>query len=161
MNKQAHIMNGLAKASEISPLTIGVLQRKCACGQHTIAGGECETCNQKRLQRHAIDSSEFTEAPPIVQEVLSSPGQPLDAATRALKKPLVKTGKTWNQNGGDAIVKQISVIQDRYWKWFEEMATAADSQWDTQEKAALSKIAAEVKAKEHKPGSSVPDVPGE
>jgi hypothetical protein len=25
-----------------------VLQRKCACGQHTIAGGECEECKRKR-----------------------------------------------------------------------------------------------------------------
>ena len=62
----------------------GLVQRKCACGQHTIAGGECEACNKKRLQRHAIDSSEFAEAPPIVHEVLSSPGQPLNPQTRTL-----------------------------------------------------------------------------
>ena len=35
-----------------------LLQRRCACGAHTIAGGECDTCRQKReagfLQRAAI-----------------------------------------------------------------------------------------------------------
>jgi hypothetical protein len=31
--------------------TSGVLQRKCAaCGNHTIAGGECQKCGRKRLQ---------------------------------------------------------------------------------------------------------------
>lgn len=25
-------------------------QRKCACGQHTVAGGECQACRQKRLK---------------------------------------------------------------------------------------------------------------
>lgn len=60
----------------------GALQRKCACGQHTIAGGECESCSKKRLQRHASGQAETEEAPPVVHEVLRSPGQPLDAETR-------------------------------------------------------------------------------
>src|SRR6267154_1162732 len=29
----------------------GLLQRKCACGNSTIAGGECEGCSKKKLQR--------------------------------------------------------------------------------------------------------------
>ncbi len=68
----------------------GVLQRKCDCGQHTMAGGKCEACSKKRgdvLHRKAADSSEMNEAPPIVREVLNSPGQPLDAETRALFEP--------------------------------------------------------------------------
>jgi hypothetical protein len=76
-------------------------------------------------------------------------------------KPLAKTGQNWKQEGGDAIIKQISDIRDRYMNWFDELATAADSAWDTQEKKTLSDIATAIKAKEHKPGSSVPDVPGE
>jgi Domain of unknown function (DUF4157) len=67
-----------------------LLQRTCACGQHTLAGGECETCRKKRegmLQRAAIGSPPMGEAPPIVQEVLRSPGQPLDTATRAFMEP--------------------------------------------------------------------------
>src|SRR5688572_6560769 len=36
-----------------TPLTSGVLQRKCACGTHTVAGGECAECAKKKsgLQR--------------------------------------------------------------------------------------------------------------
>jgi len=33
----------------------GLLQRKCACGNHTTAGGECEECGKKKLQRKAAD----------------------------------------------------------------------------------------------------------
>ena len=68
----------------------GVLQRACACGQHSHGGGECEECRKKRegaLQREATNSASTGEAPPIVHEVLNSPGQPLDAQTRAFMEP--------------------------------------------------------------------------
>src|SRR5262245_51053802 len=65
----------------------GILQRKCACGQHAIAGGGCDGCSKKRLQRHVASQAEPTEVPPIVHEVLSSPGQPLDASTRWFMEP--------------------------------------------------------------------------
>src|SRR5262249_50057552 len=66
----------------------GILQRKCAaCGQHTIAGGECEGCSRKRLQRRTASQAEPTELPSIVHDVLRSPGQPLDANTRAFMEP--------------------------------------------------------------------------
>src|SRR5512143_4218383 len=76
--------------SAITPIKGRVLQRTCACGQHTSAGGECEECKQKRegtLQRAAINPSPVHAVPPIVHEVLRSPGQPLDAATRAFMEP--------------------------------------------------------------------------
>lgn len=63
----------------------GILQRKCACGNQTVAGGECEECSNKRtnLQRRGVNNqSEHSEVPPIVHEVLRSPGQPLDVVTR-------------------------------------------------------------------------------
>lgn len=70
-------------------LSGGVLQRKCACGQHTIAGGECPKCRRKRLglQRQAINQTDPMTAPPIVNEVLRSPRQPLDTATRTFMEP--------------------------------------------------------------------------
>jgi hypothetical protein len=77
-------------AARGTPLQTGVLQRACACGNHTLAGGECEACRNKRegtLQRAAINSPPVGEAPPIVHEALRSPGQPLDAATRAFMEP--------------------------------------------------------------------------
>jgi hypothetical protein len=74
------------------PCSYGILQRKCACGQHTIAGGECEVCRQKRegtLQRAAVNAAPTTSygVPPIVHDVLNSPGQPLDAGMRAFMEP--------------------------------------------------------------------------
>ena len=68
----------------------GILQRKCSsCGNHTIAGGKCEDCKDKKgiLQRKSADNSEHSEVPPIVHEVLRSSGQPLDKSTRAFFEP--------------------------------------------------------------------------
>lgn len=83
------------KSSPISTLQGGILQRKCACGQHTMAGGECESCRKKHaspagmasatLQRAAIDSipRQPGAVPPIVGNVLKAPGHPLDTGTRS------------------------------------------------------------------------------
>ena len=73
-----------------TPVQTGFLQRKCACGQHIIAGGECTECRQKRLgmmQRAAVSAAPVSSVPAIVHEVLSSPGQPLDGGTRAFMEP--------------------------------------------------------------------------
>lgn len=84
--------HGLTKSVSVippSPVIGGLLQRQCACGQHTIAGGECEGCGGKdmSLQRATRDSaggaSDSGGVPPIVNDVLRSPGQPLDANTSA------------------------------------------------------------------------------
>lgn len=67
------------------------LQRKCAsCSNHTVAGGSCSGCSKQKedsLQRRAAGSERTAEIPPIVHEVLNSPGQPLDTATRAFMEP--------------------------------------------------------------------------
>jgi len=51
--------------------------------------GQCEECRKKRLtsQRRSDIQAEPSTVPPIVQEVLRSPGQPLDAHTRAFMEP--------------------------------------------------------------------------
>jgi hypothetical protein len=74
----------LAQPKSSSPMRGGLLQRKCACGQHA-SGGECEECRKKkeRLQRQKANGAEPAEAPPIIHDVLRSPGQPLDAQARA------------------------------------------------------------------------------
>jgi len=68
-----------------------VLQRKCACGGTPGPTGECDACRKKRLQRKSNQPSFFnshqSEVPPIVHEVLQSPGQPLDRETRAFMEP--------------------------------------------------------------------------
>ncbi len=63
-------------------------QRKCACGGTPDPTGECAECRKKRLQRKSRDSQlgsrNDSSVPPIVREVLRSPGQSLDPATRTL-----------------------------------------------------------------------------
>jgi hypothetical protein len=69
-------------------LRSGILQRACACGNHS-GGGECAECKKKHagsLQRAAVSSGPAS-APPIVQDVLGSSGRPLDGATRAFMEP--------------------------------------------------------------------------
>ena len=90
MSGQTAVQTQVAAKPAITPIAGGVLQRQCACGQHTSTGGECEECKQKRegvLQRAAINPSPVHDVPSIVHEVLRSPGQPLDAATRAFMEP--------------------------------------------------------------------------
>ena len=75
----------------------GLLQRKCACGGVSGPTGECKSCREKKLQRrlgnlpspttilHPL--SLVSEVPPIVHDVVSSPGHPLNAQTRAFMEP--------------------------------------------------------------------------
>lgn len=71
------------------------MQRKCSCGGTPGPGGECEACRKRResgaLQRATNRptplSSHSSDVPPIVQDVLRSPGQPLGEDTRAFMEP--------------------------------------------------------------------------
>jgi hypothetical protein len=69
----------LARRSEVSaPSRVGgVLQRKCACGGNALAGGECEECRKRKLQRKfAIGSTTDPlerEADQLAEQVLSAP----------------------------------------------------------------------------------------
>src|SRR6266567_4433734 len=79
-----------ASKPSFTPVQAGLLQRKCACGKHTGTGGECAECRQKReglLQRAGVSNAPVNAVPPIVHDVLSSHGQPLDAGTRAFMEP--------------------------------------------------------------------------
>jgi len=70
-----------------------LLQRKCACGGKSDATGECEACRKRRhsLQptggTSELGTHNYFSVPPVVHEVLRSPGQPLDARTRAFMEP--------------------------------------------------------------------------
>ncbi len=83
-----------APAVSFAPGRGGLLQR-CACKKTAgPADEECPECKKKReagpgLQRKstAARSPAAAEAPPIVHDVLRSPGQPLDAASRAFMEP--------------------------------------------------------------------------
>ncbi len=58
------------------------LQRACSCGGS--GSGECEECKTRvmSLQRSSAEASPSEQAPPIVDEVLSSSGGELEAAAR-------------------------------------------------------------------------------
>ena len=75
-----------AKARTVTRVSGALLQRKCACGGSTEMEGDCEECKKKKLQRKAAGNGPAI-APPIVHEVLRSPGQPLDTATRSFFEP--------------------------------------------------------------------------
>ncbi|MBC8028989.1 MAG: DUF4157 domain-containing protein [Pyrinomonadaceae bacterium] len=76
-------------APEFTPVGGGLLQRKCACGGSAELSGECEGCSNQNLsiQRSTRNPEpgirNSVSVPPIVNEVLRSQGQPLDAKTRA------------------------------------------------------------------------------
>jgi Domain of unknown function (DUF4157) len=81
------------RTPSFAPVHAGLLQRKCACGGTPGPTGECEACRKKRLslQRRTLNSEHETqspaEVPAIVHDVLRSPGQPLNADTRAFMEP--------------------------------------------------------------------------
>lgn len=80
-------MNSI-RATPVSLSSASLLQRKCACGQHT-GGGECDQCKEKHaaIQRSTQGQATAATAPPIVGEVLRSTGTPLEAGTRAFFEP--------------------------------------------------------------------------
>lgn len=75
----AQVKQPLAQAPSFLPANKGLVQRKCADDE----------CRKKKLtlQRYSTDNAEPSSVPPIVHEVLRSPGQPLDPATRAFMEP--------------------------------------------------------------------------
>jgi hypothetical protein len=69
-----------AKINRNSVPMHGLLQRKCACGQHTTdQHGECTECRKNRvgLQRRAANAGGSEAASPITHEASSSAGEPL------------------------------------------------------------------------------------
>ncbi len=71
----------------VTPEGGGILQSRCACGNHTIAGDTCTQCSNRQLavQHATIASAEIRidndEKSPSVHEALNSPCQQPDVAT--------------------------------------------------------------------------------
>jgi outer membrane protein OmpA-like peptidoglycan-associated protein len=85
-----------------------LLQHKCACGQHTTdQHGQCTECKKKGqlLQRRAVNQNGPEVAPPIVHEVLRSPGRPLDPAARAYMEP--RFGHDFSQVKSRSVIPQM------------------------------------------------------
>src|SRR5437016_5945614 len=62
--------------------------QRCSCGAAS-ASGQCEECKTQamKLQRSPASPTRDATAPPVVHDVLNSPGRPLDAATRNFMEP--------------------------------------------------------------------------
>ena len=73
------------------------VQRECACG------GSCADCQGRedeqdlQMKPEGPSGAGLVEAPPVVHEVLRSPGQPLDSATRAFMEP--RFGQDFRREG--------------------------------------------------------------
>jgi hypothetical protein len=64
-----------------------MLRRKCACGGAVGKREECESCRQVKALRRRAGGAEPAAVPPVVYDVLRSPGCPLDRDARALMEP--------------------------------------------------------------------------
>ncbi|HYN19695.1 MAG TPA: DUF4157 domain-containing protein, partial [Thermoanaerobaculia bacterium] len=71
-------------APSVASAPTNLAQRKCACSGTSGLGGECTECQEKRLnlQRKPAGPGRTLAVPPLVDEVLASPGRPLDEETR-------------------------------------------------------------------------------
>ena len=70
MSTLAHNRKNTTQTGTFTPTPGRVLQRTCACGQHT-DGGECAECRQKgegMLQRAGMNPVAVNSAPPIVHD---------------------------------------------------------------------------------------------
>jgi hypothetical protein len=87
MSRLTLIKNARAKQASVWP--VRVLQRKCACGNHSVAGGACEACGGKvqSLQRRSGEHVKPDSVWPIVHDALNSSGRPLDASVRTVFEP--------------------------------------------------------------------------
>ena len=77
MNAYSIVKNETGAKPTFTPVTSGLLQRACACGQHSAgSGGECDKCKKKHegtLQRTLVNPALALQVPPIVDDVLRSP----------------------------------------------------------------------------------------
>jgi Domain of unknown function (DUF4157) len=80
----ARAMNGPAQCVPPSVSAPSLLQRKCSC---VGSGNECHRCKKEGDQRSIAGPIAPVTAPPIVHDVLRSPGQSLDAATASFMGP--------------------------------------------------------------------------
>ena len=104
-----------------TPVKTGLLQRKSAlCNTPGLVEDSGRDKEELTLHRSFIDQAETDTMPPIVHEVLHSPGQPLDASTRAFME--LRLGHDFRRvrihdaeaftGGQDSVRKTISLEQD-------------------------------------------------
>ncbi|GAC1341934.1 MAG: hypothetical protein NVS4B9_09090 [Ktedonobacteraceae bacterium] len=109
MNVQLQTQTKTALQSSFTPVQTGLLQRKCACGQHTVAGTECEECRQKHesmVQHAAVRAVPASGMASIMHEAVNESGQSLDFGTQAFMESRFSHDFTGVQVQNNAIVVQ-------------------------------------------------------
>lgn len=96
MNQRALSVTPTQQVAKAAPVAGSLFRRRCACGQYTLEG-QCPSCkgDKNPLQRKPAFANQAAEVPASVQQALSSPGQPLDAARRAFFEP--RLGQDFSQ----------------------------------------------------------------
>src|SRR6266516_5474528 len=90
MYKASQINIQTVQQRSFTPVRSGLLQRTHFFARHTSGEEDCTSSSKKRegtLQRAAVNAASTPAVPSIVHDVLNSPGQPLDASTRAFMEP--------------------------------------------------------------------------
>ena len=95
MSEKTQLQSPARPRLALSPASApnALLQRKCACGGSPGVAGECQECSTQKLslQRSTRNPEPDTRnregVPPIVHEVLRSPGRPLGEEARAFMEP--------------------------------------------------------------------------
>ncbi len=83
MSKQPPATIARQTKPALTPVSHGVLQRACACGQHSTAGEECESCRKQREGRIQRAVAPGVSAPPPAP----NPGAGLDLSRIPLSQP--------------------------------------------------------------------------
>ena len=124
MNNKSFTREETTTSSHFRPTLSGVLQRKCACGGSSGPSGGCEECRGEKLSLQRSPRTFNSEArslgavPPIVKEVLNSPGIPLNHSTRHFMEP--RFGQDVNRVGDYSVPQassnqlQVGPANDRY-----------------------------------------------
>lgn len=87
MNAQMQLMKKVSSESSFTPVQAGKIQRKQSWQDEKKEA--CPKCRKGllNLQRSSTNTTAPSSVPPIVNEVLNSSGEPLDAGTRAFMEP--------------------------------------------------------------------------
>jgi len=97
------------------PLASGILQRKCACGQHTQGGKECTTCSNKKLNKplqtklkigEANDRYE-QEADHVAEQVMRMPKPKNGDESEYLQAKLLVQRRVCNTQSGTTEVPSV------------------------------------------------------
>lgn len=99
MNRQNSSLARQTATATLTHAPSGILQRKCACGNHTIAGNECNVCGITKLPHAAIAPS--ASNPTFIQPQLSV-SAPTDEyeqeatliSERIMRPPYARTGQS-------------------------------------------------------------------